>query len=157
MKSLGLSYLLWFFGGIIGLHKFYLGRPGMGLLYLCSGGIAGIGWFFDLFTLPKQVMDANARAGFGPIAEFHHYYHDEMPGQPHYREPPVVPADMEGFSPEKQVLVLSHKIPMLTVRQVVGRTRLEVTEAEAALRNLAAQGYAKELVDSDGKLAYDFS
>jgi TM2 domain-containing membrane protein YozV len=33
-KSTGVAYLLWFFFGGIGAHKFYLGRPGVGLLYI---------------------------------------------------------------------------------------------------------------------------
>ena len=33
-KSTGVAYLLWFFFGGIGAHKFYLGRPGVGALYI---------------------------------------------------------------------------------------------------------------------------
>jgi TM2 domain-containing membrane protein YozV len=33
-KSTGVAYLLWFFFGGIGAHKFYLGRPGIGALYI---------------------------------------------------------------------------------------------------------------------------
>jgi TM2 domain-containing membrane protein YozV len=33
-KSTGVAYLLWFFFGGIGAHKFYLGRPAVGLLYI---------------------------------------------------------------------------------------------------------------------------
>ena len=58
MKSLLLSYLLWFFGGFFGLHKFYLGRPLMGLLYFFTGGLFVIGWVVDFFTLPRQVRVA---------------------------------------------------------------------------------------------------
>ena len=60
MKSLGIAYLLWFFFGILGIHKFYLGRIGMGILYLLTGGFFGIGWFIDLFTLPYQAKVANS-------------------------------------------------------------------------------------------------
>ncbi len=60
MKSKSTAYLLWFFLGLIGVHKFYLGKIGMGILYICTGGIYGIGWLFDLFTLGKQVDLANA-------------------------------------------------------------------------------------------------
>jgi TM2 domain-containing membrane protein YozV len=34
-KSTGVAHLLWFFFGGIGAHKFYLGRPGIGALYIC--------------------------------------------------------------------------------------------------------------------------
>jgi hypothetical protein len=53
-------YLLWLFLGIIGGHKFYLKKSGMGFLYLITLGLFFIGWFIDLFTLGKQVDDFNA-------------------------------------------------------------------------------------------------
>ncbi len=59
MKSLLLSYLLWLVGGLLGLHKFYLGRPFMGLLYFFTGGLFLIGWIVDFFTLPRQVRVTN--------------------------------------------------------------------------------------------------
>jgi TM2 domain-containing membrane protein YozV len=34
MKSTGIAYLLWLFFGGIGAHKFYLGRPWVGGLYI---------------------------------------------------------------------------------------------------------------------------
>jgi TM2 domain-containing membrane protein YozV len=59
MKSLLLSYILWLLGGFFGLHKFYLGRPWMGLLYFFTGGLLCLGWIVDFFTLPRQVRIAN--------------------------------------------------------------------------------------------------
>jgi hypothetical protein len=59
-KSLLLTYALWLFGGFFGLHKFYLGRPLMGLVYIFTfGGGFGLGWLSDFFTLPRQVQVAN--------------------------------------------------------------------------------------------------
>ena len=60
MKSKGVAYLLWLFLGLLGFHCFYLGKIGKGILYLCTGGVLGIGWFIDLFTLGKQVDLYNA-------------------------------------------------------------------------------------------------
>jgi TM2 domain-containing membrane protein YozV len=59
MKSLLLTYLLWLVGGLLGLHKFYLGRPLVGLLYFFTGGLFFIGWVVDFFTIPRQVRIAN--------------------------------------------------------------------------------------------------
>lgn len=58
MKSVLLAYLLWFLGPW-GLYKFYLGRPLMGLLYVCTWGGFLIAWIADFFTLPRQVQVAN--------------------------------------------------------------------------------------------------
>lgn len=59
MKSVLLAYLLWFLGGPLGLYKFYLGRPFMGLFYVFTCGGLFIGWIYDFFTLPYQVQVAN--------------------------------------------------------------------------------------------------
>ena len=32
-------------------HKFYEGKFGMGILYLCTMGLFGIGWIIDLFAI----------------------------------------------------------------------------------------------------------
>jgi hypothetical protein len=60
MKSILVAYLLWLLGGpFFGLHKFYLGRPFIGLLYLFTCGGFFLGWIVDFFTLPHQVQMAN--------------------------------------------------------------------------------------------------
>ena len=58
-RELWVAYLLWFLLGPVGVHKFYLGKIGMGILYLFTGGIFLIGWIIDLFTLPSQVRAYN--------------------------------------------------------------------------------------------------
>jgi TM2 domain-containing membrane protein YozV len=58
-RELWVAYLLWFFLGLIGVHKFYVGKIGMGILYIFTGGIFLIGWIIDLFTLPSQVRRFN--------------------------------------------------------------------------------------------------
>lgn len=32
-------------------HKFYEGKTGMGILYLCTCGLCGIGWIIDLISI----------------------------------------------------------------------------------------------------------
>ena len=59
MKSKLIAYLLWFFVGVLGFHKFYLHKWGWGVVYLFTGGLAGIAWFIDLFTLGTQVDTYN--------------------------------------------------------------------------------------------------
>jgi hypothetical protein len=64
-RSLGLAYVLWFFFGLLGIHQFYLGKIGRGILYLLTGGVLGIGWLIDLFTLPSQTRRVNAERRVG--------------------------------------------------------------------------------------------
>ncbi len=42
------AFVLCFFFGVLGIHRFYVGKVGTGLLYLFTGGLCGIGWLFDL-------------------------------------------------------------------------------------------------------------
>lgn len=60
MKSKGIAYLLWFFLGFLGAHKFYLGKVGVGVLYIFTFGLFGVGLLIDLFTLGGQVDTYNA-------------------------------------------------------------------------------------------------
>ena len=60
MKDKTTAYLLWFFLGIWGAHKFYLGNGVMGILYLFTFGFFFIGWAVDLLTLGSQVDVYNA-------------------------------------------------------------------------------------------------
>ena len=61
MKSKSVAYLLWFFFGILGVHYFYLGKIGKGVLWLLTAGLLGIGWVIDLFTLGGQVDQINTK------------------------------------------------------------------------------------------------
>lgn len=45
------AFVLCLFLGYLGAHKFYEGRAGMGILYLFTFGLFGIGWFVDCITL----------------------------------------------------------------------------------------------------------
>ena len=45
------AFFLCLFAGFFGAHKFYEGRIGSGLLYLCTFGLFFFGWFFDLISL----------------------------------------------------------------------------------------------------------
>lgn len=61
-KKVHVAYILMIFFGIIGVHKFYLGRVGFGILYILTLGILGIGVLVDVFTLHTQTVVANQKA-----------------------------------------------------------------------------------------------
>ena len=50
-KNKWIAFLLCFFLGIFGIHKFYEDKIGMGILYILTGGLFGIGWFVDCIIL----------------------------------------------------------------------------------------------------------
>lgn len=74
-KSMAIAYILWFFLGMLGIHRFYLGRAGTGIFQLLLGIIGWatamllIGFIFliplwiwlivDIFLIPGMVRKAN--------------------------------------------------------------------------------------------------
>lgn len=45
------AFALCLFLGYLGAHKFYEGKIGMGILYLCTGGLFCIGWIIDIISI----------------------------------------------------------------------------------------------------------
>ena len=76
-KSTGVAYLLWFFLGGFGGHRFYLGQVGSGvamlmltligwLTFVIVIGIplliaVGIWWIVDAFLIPGMIRDQNMK------------------------------------------------------------------------------------------------
>jgi hypothetical protein len=64
-KSLLVAYILLILFSILGIHHFYLGKIGRGLLWLFTAGLLGVGVIIDIFTLPAQTRTVNARRAVG--------------------------------------------------------------------------------------------
>jgi hypothetical protein len=50
-KSWVVALVLCLLIGVLGIHRFYLGYTGLGVLYLLTGGLCGIGVFIDFIRL----------------------------------------------------------------------------------------------------------
>ncbi len=55
-KSTLTAFLLCWFLGYFGAHKFYEGKTGMGIIYLLTGGIFGIGYIIDWIKLLVKLI-----------------------------------------------------------------------------------------------------
>jgi TM2 domain-containing membrane protein YozV len=60
-KDYSVAWLLLTFLGLLGLHRFYLGKWVTGLLYLLTVGLFGLGYLYDYWTLNRQIDEINRR------------------------------------------------------------------------------------------------
>ncbi|MBF4607542.1 TM2 domain-containing protein [Curtobacterium sp. VKM Ac-1393] len=65
-KHIGTAYKWIFFFGIVGAHRYYMGKVGTGILYTFTAGLFGIGVLVDVFTLDGQVIDVNEKNSVTP-------------------------------------------------------------------------------------------
>ncbi|MCG6879213.1 MAG: TM2 domain-containing protein [Deltaproteobacteria bacterium] len=54
------TWILLTFLGFFGIHRFYMGKWLSGIIYLLTGGIFGLGYLYDLWTLNEQVSLINS-------------------------------------------------------------------------------------------------
>jgi TM2 domain-containing membrane protein YozV len=54
-----LAWVLLTFLGLFGIHRMYMGKWLTGILYLISGGLLGLGYLYDFWTLNDQITVIN--------------------------------------------------------------------------------------------------
>jgi len=90
-KREGIAYPLWLVTGVFGGHRFYLDRPGTGLLMLLTLGGGGLWWVADVLLIPRMVRKFNedqARRQFLGLAPrqlaFMPAKGETLPPEPHW-------------------------------------------------------------------------
>jgi TM2 domain-containing membrane protein YozV len=167
-KSKTVAYLLLIFLGIFGAHRFYLEKIGTGVLWLCTGGLLGIGWLVDLFILSGMVDTYNVlHRPIQAAAPQSQTVVVNIANPAAIAPPPETPLRIVQSEPVariaekstagKQILSLSIKTPVLSLREIVAETQLDIDEVEASLKELVEKGIAKEQTDANGKTKYDFA
>jgi TM2 domain-containing membrane protein YozV len=53
------GWILLVFLGVFGAHRFYLGKWVSGIIWLLTGGLFVVGWYYDLLTLNGQIDEMN--------------------------------------------------------------------------------------------------
>jgi len=53
------AWILLTFLGLFGVHRMYMGKWPTGILYLLTGGLLGVGYIYDYWTLNDQLSELN--------------------------------------------------------------------------------------------------
>ena len=158
MYSTLIAYLLWIVSGfgVLGFHRFYLGKIPTGLLWMFSGGLFGLGAIYDLITLPGQVREANMRKSlFDQIRR-------QFSGEPaatryandaEFRVVDGKNADKER--PEQQALKVARENKgIMTVSDVALGADIPMEAAKKLLDTMVSKGFAELRVRKSGSLVY---
>ncbi|HLU68685.1 MAG TPA: TM2 domain-containing protein [Kofleriaceae bacterium] len=133
--SAGVAFALWLacLFGVCGVHRFYLGKPATGLLYLFTFGLLGIGQVVDLIRLRGMVEEQNLielgrqRRALGAGAR-------ALPAAP--------PRDPEEELRQALLKAAAARGGAISVTQGVLATGKSFEEVEAILDAMAKKGYA---------------
>lgn len=71
------DFVLCLFLGYFGAHKFYEGKIGMGVLYLLTIGLCGIGWIIDIFVILAKPEHYYVNVHNGYNGHYEHHEHHE--------------------------------------------------------------------------------
>lgn len=131
MRSVGLAYLLWFFGGPLGVHRFYCERIGTGILWFFTGGLFLIGWIVDFFLIPDMVHEANAKTA----AEFQAVHPPNPPVAAYYHTPPTPPpAPRQNPQPADRIVYCTQCGRSMRVPETAGGYSYACPNCRAVLR-----------------------
>ena len=53
------AWVLLIFLGLFGIHRIYMGKIITGVVFLVTGGLFGLGYVYDVFTLNDQIEELN--------------------------------------------------------------------------------------------------
>ncbi|MEM6503703.1 MAG: TM2 domain-containing protein [Cyanobacteria bacterium P01_C01_bin.89] len=151
--SVGTSYLLWLvcLFGVSGVHRFYNGKVGTGILWLITWGWFGFGQFIDLFLIPEMVDEHNLKRR----SLLSGYYPGVGNTQPVAAVPKAEPTNGEMMM---QLVQAANKYGgKLSVTQGVMATGLEFDKVEEVLSQMLKSGYVSIGNDpNSGVVIYDF-
>ncbi|NJK47836.1 TM2 domain-containing protein [Candidatus Gracilibacteria bacterium] len=152
--NVGLAYLLWGLGcfGICGIHRFYLGKPVSGLIWLFTFGLFGFGQFIDLFLIPGLSQERNRylweRSRTDSLLNTAAMGQQTIPTDVTMTD---IPKRIEG-NPDPMLKLLKAAAAnnnILSVGQAMIATELSHDEIESLLKKALRQGIAH--VDNDPK------
>jgi predicted transcriptional regulator len=147
------AYALWLLWGLLGAHRLYLGKPLSALLYLGTSAFLGIGWLYDLITLPQQVEWFRLRRRLAELGGA------ETPGD--LSRPLALPRKRPLRGPEEIMMALlrfarQHQ-GSVSVTEGVMETGAPFKKVERVLREMLQSGYVDVVNDPEsGTVRYLF-
>ena len=144
------AYLLWGLGwlGLCGIHRFYLGKPVSGLIWLLTFGLGFIGQFVDLFFIPDMVAARNQ--SLLKQSNSNSYLTSEKPTEMEGSDSPSPPLHQLLAAAANQGNVLS-------LGQAILATQLPPDEVQELLNEALRRGLAEIGNDPDtGAIRYYF-
>lgn len=149
--STGLAYGLWCAGllGACGIHRFYLGKVGTGILYLLTFGLLGIGQLYDLFAMKKLVRRADIREGHVP--------HPRQVALAQAKSNPQLSSGPPPTLRQALLRVAAKHGGEITVTQAVMATDRSFEEVEKTLSEMVDKGYVDvDNAPGSGVIVYRF-
>jgi hypothetical protein len=153
MYSTLIAYILFFLSGFgaLGFHRFYLGKIGTGLLWMCTGGLVMIGSIYDFLTLPFQVREANIRQAILDDSVRRKFDNKNRrnvdDGKAH------IIHDRESVEHVILKLAKANK-GILTASELALSAHIPIEEAKKDLDAMVSKGYAELRVRQSGSLVY---
>ncbi len=160
--DIGLAYLFWLpsITGIAGLHRFYLGKPLTGFLYLITMGLFGFGTVYDAIMMPRLVHRVRLEDRLDRILD-DELYSDDFAGTARNVSPS---GGSFGTRSRRKTGTLEHAILSLaeerhgivTPARVALVAAVSAEKARDALDRLVQQGFSDVRVSREGLMLYIF-